>query len=111
VIELRLDYSPLYQKYVLYPIKTENEFIGPKRKLVGRVVWEPLDPMGKVEPDITLEQEQLQELFDKMYRAGLRPTNAAAIDGIVVAKDLHITHLHQIVVALLPEKHVHNQTS
>lgn len=49
-----------------------------------------------VDPLLRLKEVEAQGLFDALWRAGLRPSDKAAVDDVVAAKDEHIADLRRV---------------
>ncbi len=66
------------------------------------VVMVPMTDIGMViEPTISLGREEIQELMDDMWQAGLRPSSTSSATDLVEAKDQHIGDLREFMRDLM----------
>lgn len=73
----------------------------PKEMQVASILWEPADPMAEVKPFVRIMPEQAQVLMDDLWRAGIRPTEAAGSAGAMRAAERHIQDLRQVAFKVL----------
>lgn len=59
---------------------------------------------GAVSESVTLSKASAQILLDDLIAAGLRPSAKPNLEGILAAKNDHISNLFDIVKGLLPSK-------
>jgi len=67
----------------------------------GPVVMKVQSENEVVEPFITLEYEQAQQLMDELWRCGLRPAEGTGSAGSLAATEKHLQDMRKITFGLL----------
>ncbi len=70
-------------------------------KVAKNITFEKHNPGEYTDPFLTLELEQAQELIDRMYAAGLRPSAAAGSAGQLDAVKYHLEDMRKIAMRSL----------
>lgn len=67
------------------------------------VTWEAHQEGRVIQPMLTLEKEEAQQLMDGLYAAGVRPTDGQRNAEAFAAQGAHLKDLQRLVFEMRPE--------
>lgn len=104
---VRCESSDFGYRYDLYGFHTEPDTHGPvggsrgAKSIATMVEFEPHDNTKPVMPFMSLDAGDAQRLMDDLYRAGLRPTEAAGSAGAMDAVQKHLAFAQSVAAGAL----------
>lgn len=95
-IEMRVEFSIAQNACLLYMV---DRMQGQYMTLDG---WQKLEPGLAYPPVLTLSPSDAQVLADDLWKAGVRPTEAAGTAGSLSATQSHLNDIRGILQLVLP---------
>jgi len=72
---------------------------SPDRRVfaLADVVWEEIEEGAMPPPSLVLENSEVQELMDRLWQAGIRPTEGEGSAGQMTAVQAHLADMRKLV--------------